>query len=143
MPFLTLGTLFWILHPLQFTCWNPIQSLRSIKLVSLPWKLSSLHQTWVISVTFCTTLIIWPLFESCILYSFFLKATSYSKFYSLQLYYIVSHIILCSNPFVGRIDNTTYILLTYLLQCDYSGEEGWEYKQIQAGHLVLLGPLLV
>lgn len=88
---------------------------------------------------------IWTLFGACILYSWSLKAgqMSYSKFYSLQLLCnILRHTMLRIYLQVEWID-TTDILLTYLLQCDYSGEEGWEYKQVQGDQLVLLGPLLV
>ena len=56
VPFLTLGTLFCLIPPLQLLCWNPVPSLLSVKLPSLPWILSSLNQTWVISVAVCTTL---------------------------------------------------------------------------------------
>ena len=85
------------------------------------------------------------LFGSCILYYWSLKAgkMSYSKFYSLQLLYNILHYTMLRIYLQVEWIDTTDILLTYLLQCDYSGEEGWENKQVQGDQLVLLGPLLV
>ena len=54
---------------------------------------------------------------------------------------ITACITLCSESFC-ELDGQQ-ISLTYLLQCDYSVEEGLEYRQVQSDQLVLLGPLLV
>lgn len=56
---------------------------------------------------------------------------SYAKFHSYN-FYIILWISLCS---MNGWDDA--FLLTYLLQCGYSGEEGWEDKQTQGDRVLL------